>query len=129
MTEFTLIPASGGALPAEPFTGRHLIAGQWTDSADGATYERVSPSHVVPVSRSAKGGEAEVRAAIAAARRAFDKGDWAFSPGKDRSTIQNRVADLIDREREPIARIEELESGKPIAQARGEIEGASDIWR
>lgn len=129
MTEFTLIPASGGALPAEPFTGRHLIDGQWTDSADGATFERVSPSHGVPVSRSAKGGEAEVRAAIAAARRAFDKGDWAFSSGKDRAAILTRVADLIDRERERIARVEVLESGKPIAQARGEIEGAADIWR
>ncbi|AUH65054.1 aldehyde dehydrogenase family protein [Paracoccus zhejiangensis] len=129
MTEFTLIPASGAAVPAEPFTGRHLIDGLWKDSADGATFDRVSPSHGVLVSRSAKGGEAEVLAAIAAARRAFDAGDWSFSSGKSRSEILNRVADLIDRDRERIARIEVLESGKPIAQARGEIEGAADIWR
>ncbi|WP_299907815.1 aldehyde dehydrogenase family protein [uncultured Paracoccus sp.] len=129
MTEFTLIPASGAAVPATPFTGRHLIDGVWKDSADGATFDRVSPSHGVLASRSAKGGEAEVLAAIAAARRTFDQGDWAFSSGKSRSEILNRVADLIDRDRERIARIEVLESGKPIAQARGEIEGAADIWR
>lgn len=129
MTEFTLIPASGADIPADPFTGRHLIDGVWQDSADGASFERHSPSHGVLISRSAKGGEPEVLAAIAAARRAFDAGDWAFRSGKDRATILNRVADLIDAERERIARIEVLESGKPIAQARAEIEGAADIWR
>jgi betaine-aldehyde dehydrogenase len=33
MTELTIIPASGAALPAEPFTARHLIDGAWVDSA------------------------------------------------------------------------------------------------
>ncbi|TRW98684.1 aldehyde dehydrogenase family protein [Paracoccus sp. M683] len=128
MNDLTLIAATGAELPA-PFKGRHLIDGAWLGSADGATFDRISPAHGVLVSRSAKGGEAETLAAIAAARAAFDKGDWAFSSGKDRAAILNRVADLIDRERERIARIEVLESGKPIAQARGEIEGAADIWR
>lgn len=129
MTDFTLIAAEGSALPDTLFTGRHLIDGTWQDSADGATFERRSPSHGVLVSRSAKGGEAEARAAIAAARRAFDAGDWAFSSGKDRAALLNRVADLIARDRDRIARIEVLESGKPIAQARAEIDGAADIWR
>ena len=40
-----------------------------------------------------------------------------------------KVADLIDRDRETLAILDTLESGKPIAQARGEIEGAADIWR
>lgn len=129
MTEYTLIPASGAAVPAKPFEGRHLIGGAWVASADGATFDRISPSHGVLASRSAKGGELEALAAIAEARRAFDAGDWAFSSGKYRATILNRVADLIDRDRERIAQIEVLEAGKPIAQARGEIEGAADIWR
>jgi acyl-CoA reductase-like NAD-dependent aldehyde dehydrogenase len=129
MTDYTLIPASGAAVPATPFEGRHLIGGAWLASADGASFDRISPSHGVLVSRSAKGGEAEVLAAIAEARKAFDAGDWPFSSGKDRAAILNRVADLIDRDRERIAQIEVLESGKPIAQARGEIEGAADIWR
>ena len=49
--------------------------------------------------------------------------------GKERATLLLRVADLIDRDRERIARTETLESGKPISQARGEIEGAADLWR
>ncbi|MFV0410869.1 MAG: aldehyde dehydrogenase family protein [Paracoccus sp. (in: a-proteobacteria)] len=128
MTELTVIAASGAQLP-EAFTGRHLIAGQWQGSADGASFDRVSPSHGVVVSRSAKGGAVETEAAIAAARAAFDEGSWRQMAGKDRAVLLNRVADLIDRERERIAVIEVLESGKPIAQARGEIEGAADLWR
>jgi betaine-aldehyde dehydrogenase len=40
-----------------------------------------------------------------------------------------KVADLIERDIERIALIETLESGKPISQARSEIEGAADLWR
>lgn len=129
MTELTIIPASGIALPAEPFRARHLIDGAWVDSADGAVSERHSPAHGVLVSVAAKGGKTETEAAIAAARRTFDAGGWSRSSGKDRATILLKVADLIEANIERIALIETLESGKPIAQARGEIEGAADLWR
>lgn len=129
MNEFTLIPFGEATLPAEPFTGRHLIGGAWKESKDGATFERYSPGHDVLVSRLAKGGQAETLAAIAAARTAFDAGEWPHSSGKSRAAILSRVADLIDENRERIALIEVLESGKPISQARAEIEGAADLWR
>ena len=107
------------ALPAEPFAARHLIDGAWRDSADGATFERACPRRMASlVTRAAKGGAAETEAAIAAARAAFDDGRWSELSGKDRATLLLKVADLIDRDRERIARVETLEAGKPIAQAR-----------
>ncbi len=128
--DLTLISATdGSALPREPFVARHLIDGQWRDSADGATFVRHSPAHGVPVTRAAEGGTVEAEAAVATARRAFDDGRWASLSGKDRSTLLLRVADLIDRDRDRIALMETLESGKPISQARAEIEGAADLWR
>jgi hypothetical protein len=75
----------------------------------------------VTVSIAAKGGQAETEAAIAAARRVFDAGDWSRASGKDRATILLKVADLIERDIDRIALIETLESGKPISQARAEI--------
>jgi acyl-CoA reductase-like NAD-dependent aldehyde dehydrogenase len=81
------------------------------------------------VSVAARGGLPEVDAAIAAARAAFDTGDWTRWSGKDRATVLLKTADLIEREIDRIALIEVLESGKPISQARAEIEGAADIWR
>ena len=128
--DFTLIAAADpSVLPAEPFAARHLIDGVWRDSADGATFERHSPAHGTLVTRAAKGGAADTEAAIAAARRAFDDGRWSRRSGKDRAALLLQVADLIDRDRERIARTETLEAGKPISQARGEIEGAADLWR
>lgn len=128
--DLTLVPATGSPeLLKAPFLARHLIDGKWRESADGATFERYSPAHLTLVSRSAKGGAAETGAAIEAARRAFDNGRWPTLAGRERAAILLRVADLIDRERQRIALMEVLESGKPISQAQGEIEGAADLWR
>ena len=125
----TLIPATDTALPASPFVARHLIGGVWQDSADGQTVDRLSPSHGVVVSRAALGGAVETRAAIAAARAAFDQGAWSRTSGKARAAVLLRVADLIEANVDRIALLETLESGKPITQARGEVSGAADLWR
>ena len=129
MQDLTLIGASGLALPVAPFVGRHLIGGEWVDSAGGATFDRMSPAHGVVVSRSACGGVAEAEAAIAAARAAFDSGVWSRTTGKARAALLLRVADLIEGNVERIALLETLESGKPISQSRGEVSGAADLWR
>jgi betaine-aldehyde dehydrogenase len=126
MTEMTLIPRSGATLP-EVRMNRHWIGGAWLDSAEQS--ERVSPSHGVVVSRSAQGTEADAQAAIAAARAAFDDGRWSRLAAKARAAVLLRVADLIEANVERFAVIETLESGKPIAQARGEVGGAADLWR
>jgi Aldehyde dehydrogenase family len=128
--DLTLIAGTNvAALPEKPFLARHLIDGAWCDSADGATFERRSPAHGTLVSVAARGGTAETDAAIATARRAFADGPWPHLSGKDRSALLLRVADLIERDRHRIALTETLETGKPISQARAEIEGAADLWR
>jgi betaine-aldehyde dehydrogenase len=129
MTELNLIEATKADLPDAPFEGRHLIGGEWRASAGGATFDRLSPSHGILVSRSAKGGEAETEAAIDAARAAFDSGVWSRISGKARATLLLRVADLIEANVDRIALLETLESGKPISQSKGEVGGAADLWR
>lgn len=129
MNDMTMTSAVTHPLPEAPFEGRHLIEGNWRGSADGTTFDRVSPSHGIVVSRSALGTAAETEAAIAAARQAFDDGMWSRATGKQRSTFLLKVADLIEANVERMALIEALESGKPISQARGEVSGAADLWR
>ena len=53
-----------------------LIDGAWRKSESGATLSRTSPGHGATVSTYQHAGEAEVEAALTAARRAFDEGPW-----------------------------------------------------
>ncbi|SDF01946.1 aldehyde dehydrogenase family protein [Limimaricola pyoseonensis] len=129
MTELTVISAAAATPGDAPYHARHLIGGTLRDSAGGARFERRSPAHGTVASTAARGGPAEVDAAVAAARAAFDAGDWSRRDGKSRAALLLKVADLIERDIERIARIETLESGKPISQARDEIAGAADLWR
>ncbi len=111
------------------FVARHLIDGVWVDGASGETFTRHSPACGTQTAIAAKGNETDVEAAVQAARLAFDDGRWSQKSGRERAQLLSRVADLIDRDRERIALYETLESGKPISQAKAEIEGAADLWR
>ncbi|MBN9020219.1 MAG: aldehyde dehydrogenase family protein [Rhizobiales bacterium] len=122
-------PASLAEAKGGPKRWQMLIDGKWTDGAVGLEGERVSPGHGVLVSRYAFGSEADVERAVTAARRAFHRGPWPKMKASERAAVLLKTADLIDARREEIARLDAIESGKPIRQARGEIEGAADIWR
>lgn len=126
MNDLTIKTSIDYELP-ETVRNRHMIAGEWLDSAD--TFERRSPSHDVVVSVSAQGDEAMTERAIKAARAAFDAGDWSRISGKERAAVLLKVADLIEQNVDRIAVFETLESGKPISQSRGEVGGAADLWR
>ena len=89
----------------------------------------VSPAHDTPVASYALADITEVDYAITAARRAFDQGPWPYLKGRDRAIILNRVATLIEENIEGLARLETLESGKPISQARGEMKAATYLWQ
>jgi betaine-aldehyde dehydrogenase len=108
---------------------RAMLIGGREVGGSGETIERRSPAHGVVVTRVPLGTAEDARAAIAAARTAFDKGPWPREAASNRARVLLKTADLIDRDREPLALMDALECGKPIAQARGEIEGAADIWR
>jgi acyl-CoA reductase-like NAD-dependent aldehyde dehydrogenase len=95
----------------------------------GEMIERASPAHGAVVTRVPRGTAQDVRAAIRAARAAFDKGTWPRETASTRARVLLKTADLIDRDRERLALLDTLECGKPITQARGEMEGAADIWR
>lgn len=129
MNDLHIISGQTLALPATAYQARHFIDGVAQDSADGRRSDRISPSHGVVVSQAALGSAVEAEAAIRAARTAFDDGRWSRLSGKARAAVLNKVADLIEANVGTLAVIETLESGKPIAQARGECGGAADLWR
>ncbi|UJW87274.1 aldehyde dehydrogenase family protein [Devosia sp. SL43] len=106
-----------------------FIDGQHVSGSDGRTMDRVGPAHGVVVSRYHVASTKDADRAIAAARRAFDEGDWPRRTAADRARVLLRAAEIIEARADEIALLDTLESGKPISQAKGEIAGSVDIWR
>ncbi|MGZ3365729.1 MAG: NAD-dependent succinate-semialdehyde dehydrogenase [Caulobacteraceae bacterium] len=61
----------------------------------------------------------DIDAAIAAAERAF--GDWSRRPAKERGALLRRWLELIERDKEDLARLITRENGKPLKEARAEV--------
>jgi betaine-aldehyde dehydrogenase len=115
-------------LPEAPRIFQMLIDGEWREAESGERIVRMSPAHDVAVSETPRGGVVDADLAVAAARRAFDDGRWSALSGADRATVLLKAAALIRERRDEIALLETLESGKPIVQSRGEVDGAAGIF-
>jgi betaine-aldehyde dehydrogenase len=98
-----------------------LIDGQMVDAASGETFETVSPATNQPIARVAKAGLEEVDRAVAAARRAFDDGRWSRMAPVERSRRMRKAADLIRERVNELSRLETLNSGKIIVEARADV--------
>jgi betaine-aldehyde dehydrogenase len=115
-------------LPANPFRYQLWINGKEEPSKSGKTFDRRSPAHEVVVGVYPLAGDEDTDLAVAAARQAFDQGPWPKRSGVERASCLSKLASLIREHAHDLALIETLESGKPIAQARNEMEWAAGIW-
>jgi acyl-CoA reductase-like NAD-dependent aldehyde dehydrogenase len=104
------------------------IDGQAVPAKSSQTFSRQSPAHGVKVGEYPLASSDDVDAAVAAARRAFDIGSWPHTPGAERAKALLRAAELIRANKDEFALIETLESGKPIKQARDEMEWSAALW-
>ncbi len=97
--------------------GRVGIGGDW--AAIGATLPVEDPSTGQTVAQIARGGPAEIDAAVTAARRALS-GDWGALDATDRGRLLARLGRLVEDRAETLARIEAQDVGKPLKQARAD---------
>ncbi|HVW18886.1 MAG TPA: 5-carboxymethyl-2-hydroxymuconate semialdehyde dehydrogenase [Solirubrobacteraceae bacterium] len=98
---------------------RHYIDGRFTESFDGATFETLNPATNEVLAEAASGGAAEVEAAVAAARRAFDEGPWPRMSAAERAQALRRIADLLRKHSEEFIEYEVLDIGMPVKQMGG----------
>jgi betaine-aldehyde dehydrogenase len=94
-----------------------LIAGAWVDAADGATSPVVSPYDGRTLAEVPRGGRSDARAAIDAAREAFDTGPWPRLPPRARGEVFLKAAKLLGERLPQIAELESANQGKTIKQA------------
>jgi betaine-aldehyde dehydrogenase len=108
------------SLPSSPKEFGYFIDGKWLGGRP--VFERASPGHGVPVTRIPKCTTDDLNMAVATARRAFEDRRWAGLSGAARGAVLLKAAELLRQRRDEIAYWETLENGKPISQARGEID-------
>ncbi|MEU1997303.1 aldehyde dehydrogenase family protein [Nocardia gamkensis] len=113
--------------PAFVGTAKHnLIGGRWVPAASGETIDVVNPATGATMGTIAASGAADVDAAVAAARAAFE-GEWSrWTPHQRRSLIL-RVHDLVLENFEELATIETLDMGAPLTRTRGLREWTSQV--
>ncbi|WP_408596852.1 5-carboxymethyl-2-hydroxymuconate semialdehyde dehydrogenase [Limnohabitans sp.] len=90
----------------------HLINGQ--SVSHGPRFETLNPATQEVLAEVASGGEAEVNAAVAAAKAAFPK--WANTPAPERAKVMRRLGELITQHVPEIAQTETQDCGQVIAQ-------------
>ena len=94
------------------------IDGAWVAPAAGRTARVLSPATNEPIAEVAAGDATDIERAVAAARRAFDEGPWPRMSGGERGRYLLRLAALLERDADGIARTESLNNGKPIRESR-----------
>ena len=102
-------------------THRHFINGAWVESADGRTVPTLAPATGQLIAHLARGGQAEVDAAVAAARAALD-GPWGRMTPTERGRLLMKLSARIAEEAERLAWIEAHDTGKPITVARNDLQ-------
>ena len=96
------------------FDGRALIAGKRVSAVNGETFDCISPINGRVLTQVARGRAADIDAAVAAARAAFEDRRWVGQPPAARKKVLQRFAEKIMGAREELALLETLDMGKPI---------------
>lgn len=112
---FALQPAS------DPTMWPMHVGGEWIAARSGATIQVVDPGTEKVIAEVPRGSERDIDDAVAAARLAFDDARWHGQAPADRSQVLWRIADLLDREADGIARVESLNQGMPYQVAVGGV--------
>ena len=96
---------------------RLFIGGKFVPAQDGATFPTLNPHDGSVLAEVAEGKAADVDRAVAAAAAAFPQ--WSRMAAADRGRILLRLADLIEKNVDELARLETLDTGHPIRDSRG----------
>jgi len=103
-----------------------LIDNTWRPAASGKTIPVFSPATEDLIGEIPLAASEDVAAVLKSAARGFET--WRAMPAWDRARIMRKGADLIRERNDAIARIMSAETGKPLAEARAETNGAADQY-
>lgn len=97
-----------------------FIAGAWVKPRSGDTLELINPSDGSTLCAIARGQANDIDAAVLAARAAFE-GDWGKATASERGRVLARIGALVLENADELARLEAMDVGKPLTQARADV--------
>lgn len=105
------------------------IDGAWTLSESNEVRDIINPANGKTIAQVTEANPQDVEKAIVAAKKAFDSGVWSEKRAEERARLLLQIADEIDAIKDELAELESLNNGKPIGEARSDVETASDAFR
>ena len=103
-----------------------FIDGKWQSSANKDTYDVINPATEEIIGKASKAAPLDVEKALKSAEMGLAV--WKKTTPWQRSYIIRKIADLIRKKNELLAKWITLEVGKPFAESLGEVSGAADIF-
>jgi acyl-CoA reductase-like NAD-dependent aldehyde dehydrogenase len=95
-----------------------FIDGGWREAVAGQRRDVIDPSTGRVITTVAEGAAADVDAAVAAARQAFDEGPWGRTTPRERARVLARAAERLRERADELVAIESLDVGKPVTLCR-----------
>ena len=105
------------------------IGGRWESAREGERREIRCPADGSLVAEVDEAGPEDTRAAIGAARQAFDEGTWATGSALERGALLHRVAGLLQRDKDAVARAESLDTGKRLVESEYDVDDVVGVFR
>jgi aldehyde dehydrogenase (NAD+) len=99
---------------------RCMIGGRWVAPLSGATLDLMNPSDGSVLCAIARGGADDIASAVEAAEAAL-RGDWGRATAAERGRVLARIGQLVLENVDDLARLEALDVGKPLTQARADV--------
>jgi (Z)-2-((N-methylformamido)methylene)-5-hydroxybutyrolactone dehydrogenase len=106
----------------------HWIDGTWVEPASKAWLESDDPYRGESWAKIARGSAADGDRAVEAARNAMTVGQWASMSATARGKVLRRIGDILLENLEPLAICEVRDNGKLLAEVRGQLRHAAEVW-
>lgn len=103
------------------------INGEWRKAEKQRS--TVNPATGEVIGYAAEGSAEDMKAAIEAAREAFDSGIWSETSASERAAILFKIADKLEEAKEELAALETMDNGKPYREAEADVEDAAACFR
>ena len=103
-----------------------FIDGKWQQSSDKGTYDVINPATEEVLGKASRATTQDIDRALKSAEKGLEV--WKKTAPWQRSYIIRRIADKMREKQDVLAKWMTLEVGKPFAEAKGEVNGAADIF-